>query len=146
MNFEINIIKNNTESIYSYLNKYSDNFTPSLRGRINLSAFSEKIYSSAIQFWIKYNNEPIAFAACYFNHPQKKFGYITTISVVEDFQNKGIGIKLLNKIIVYAKSNQFKEIRLEVFNRNEKAINFYLKHGFTVLEQKENTMILYLIC
>jgi glycosyltransferase involved in cell wall biosynthesis/GNAT superfamily N-acetyltransferase len=142
MSFDIEIIKKSKESIYLYLNKNSDYFIPPLRDRINVLSFSEKIYSFALQFWIHFDNEPIAFAACYFNNPQKDFGFITTISVIKPYQNIGLGVKLINHIVTFAKQNQFKEIRLEVSNENTSAVAFYFKYGFNILERKSNSMIL----
>ena len=57
---------------------------------------------------------------------------IIGIAVEEGYQRRGIGYKLLQRIIEEAKKNNIKTISLEVDETNEKAINFYKKNGFVV--------------
>lgn len=142
MNYVIAIKKKSKDKVFAYLNKYSNNFTPPLNERVDLLSFSLKIFNHATQFWLTYKSEPIGFAACYFNNPDKKFGYITTISVVDSWQGFGLGVKILKKILSFASLNEFEEVRLEVYNTNKKALKFYLKNGFNVIETRTNSMIL----
>ena len=57
---------------------------------------------------------------------------IIGIAVDKNYQNKGIGGKLLQEIINTAKKNNVLSISLEVDEFNEKAINFYKNKGFVV--------------
>lgn len=52
-------------------------------------------------------------------------GYIAGIFVKEDMQNKGIGKQLINKC-----KNKYNNLTLRVYERNKKAINFYIREGF----------------
>lgn len=56
--------------------------------------------------------------------------YIAGIFVKEGVQSKGIG----NQLIAYAKHNKQK-LRLNVYQKNKKAIQFYLKEGFQIQEE-----------
>ena len=58
---------------------------------------------------------------------------IGNICVKPEYQNKGIGTAVLKEIIF---ENKDKNIRLQVFKTNEKAINLYKKMGF---EKEEET-------
>lgn len=62
--------------------------------------------------------------------------YIAGIFVSNKMQSKGIGKKLLN----YCKNN-LDELVLDVYQKNERAVQFYLREGFVITEEKidENT-------
>jgi len=51
-----------------------------------------------------------------------------------DKQHKGIGTKLLKKVLDYTKKNKFKKMILTSYPEMEIAINFYKKHGFKIVE------------
>lgn len=52
------------------------------------------------------------------------------ISVAKDYWNKGIGSRLLENIIVFARENDFHSIDLQVRSDNKSAIHLYEKYGF----------------
>jgi ribosomal protein S18 acetylase RimI-like enzyme len=52
------------------------------------------------------------------------------ISVYENFRGQGIGKKLLNALISFAKESGFKSIRLDVINTNPRAKKLYEKSRF----------------
>jgi len=57
-------------------------------------------------------------------------GNILMISVKKEFQNKGVGRKLMNRFEKLAKKEGVKAIYLEVSEKNINAIDFYKKLGF----------------
>ncbi|WFA07827.1 N-acetyltransferase [Tissierella sp. Yu-01] len=59
--------------------------------------------------------------------------YIAGLFVSNQYQNEGIGSKLLEK----CKEN-YPILRLDVYAKNLKAINFYKKHGFKIEKEKVN--------
>lgn len=52
------------------------------------------------------------------------------IAVVKEYWNQGIGSRLLEKILNFAKYNEFKIIDLQVRSDNLSAIHLYEKYGF----------------
>ncbi len=54
------------------------------------------------------------------------------IAVSPEFQNKGIGRKLLDAAYDWGKKNGKKKLSLRVLSTNEAGINFYLKCGFLI--------------
>lgn len=62
--------------------------------------------------------------------------YIEGIFIKEEYQNKGVGSKLLNYI-----KNLYNELYLNVYKNNDNAIKFYKKHNFNIIKEKidENT-------
>lgn len=62
--------------------------------------------------------------------------YIEGLFIDTNSQNKGTGTTLLNKV-----KREKKRLTLNVYKKNKKAINFYKKNGFIIIEEKfdENT-------
>ncbi len=59
-------------------------------------------------------------------------GTIVQIAVHPDIQRSGVGSELINEMKKDAFAKRARNITLEVRVSNEKAINFYKKHGFKV--------------
>lgn len=52
------------------------------------------------------------------------------IAVAEEYWNKGIGSRLLENILVFARENSFEVLDLQVRSDNARAIRLYEKFGF----------------
>ncbi len=65
---------------------------------------------------------------------------ITNVAVKKDKRKKGVAKQLLKEAIKDAKSEQIKEIMLEVRESNEAAIFLYEKLDFKVLQNEKNTI------
>jgi len=60
-------------------------------------------------------------------------GYIAGLFVSQQFQSCGIGSKLIETC-----KTRYSALTLDVYLKNEKAIKFYIKHGFRIQYKKEN--------
>ncbi|MFV0441011.1 MAG: GNAT family N-acetyltransferase [Lachnospirales bacterium] len=58
-------------------------------------------------------------------------GYIAGIFVLEQFRSMGIGYKLLGTI-----KDEYEELTLKVYDKNTRAINFYLKENFKIIRSE----------
>ena len=56
--------------------------------------------------------------------------YLDDFCVDSNYRNRGIGTKLVEWIINYAKENDFDNLKLHVDENNIKALSFYNKSGF----------------
>lgn len=63
---------------------------------------------------------------------------IFTIAVDKDYREDGIGSKLLEHVINYARENKANEIWLEASTKNIAAINLYKKYGFEIQSTRKN--------
>lgn len=91
-----------------------------------------------------YETFPEGFWVCEFNH--KIIGFlvgnkinndlakILMISVLETYQNRGIGNQLLLNFLGEIIKHNIKKVDLEVSTKNIKAINFYKKYGFEIVD------------
>ena len=69
-------------------------------------------------------------------------GYITNIAVLKKYRGRHIGSKLMEKVLIFAKSNNLDFISLEVRASNEIAIKFYEKYKFRKEGIRKNFYIL----
>lgn len=63
---------------------------------------------------------------------------IFTIAVDKAYQNFGIGSKLLDHLVAWAKDESVKKIWLEVSTKNQAAISLYQKFDFKVMGLRKN--------
>tara|TARA_R110000782_G_scaffold35544_6_gene84978 strand:+ start:19383 stop:20531 length:1149 start_codon:yes stop_codon:yes gene_type:complete len=124
--------KSTLYQIEKHLERCKDEFTPSLDTYVNLTQYSEKIYLHADRFERFENNKLIGLIAIYDN-PEKSYGYITNVSVEGKYQGVGISSSLLKECINYFRNKGFCKINLQVYKTNKKAISFYKKNNFKVL-------------
>jgi GNAT superfamily N-acetyltransferase len=56
--------------------------------------------------------------------------FIDSMSIVQDYQRKGIGTELINQVKIFAKTKNINRLNLYVWDLNIKGIKFYSKLGF----------------
>ncbi len=61
---------------------------------------------------------------------KKDYIYLKSILINKNNQNSGLGTLLLNRLILYAKSKNFKKLKASVQNANNKSKEFFKKNGF----------------
>ena len=130
----------NENEIISHLWNCNRSFCPTLSERVDINAYGRKIYQKAVTFEAWKNDELIGLVAAYFN--DKASAFITSVSVTENNMQSGVASELLRRCIEYAKELHFREIRLEVYKDNEKAIRFYRKFNFISIEDQNNLLLM----
>jgi ribosomal protein S18 acetylase RimI-like enzyme len=69
-------------------------------------------------------------------HPVKytqHYLHISTLIVAADFQGQGVAQRLMDTAVAFAKEHNLSQLRLNVYDFNQRAITFYEKEGFTTL-------------
>ena len=61
--------------------------------------------------------------------------YVHRLAVDPQFQNKGIGKKLMDYAEDFAKKNNFISVRLDTFSKNKNNMRFYERRGYKRLEK-----------
>ena len=142
MNINYKIDSASERDINNHLNRCDGDFIPKLSSRVNINDFSKKIAEKTTTFEA-WNGQILAgMLSAYFNNPEIKTGYINNISVIREYVGNGIASKLLDMCIDYAKEYSFKEVRLEVFKDNIRAIELYKKFGFRIFKNNNDFMIM----
>ena len=131
-----NITQLSAPDIYDYLKNNENLFVPPFSGRLDLKSYSKKLHKYAVHFCAFDYNRLVGLIACYFNDPTKKIAFISSGSVVKEFQKMGIFSALLSLVRNYGVLNQFNNLQLEVFSENQNAIRIFQKLGFEDFDRK----------
>ena len=116
--------------------KYSDSLKP-LGKTINIyfEYFKAELKKKNSSVFIAEEKKPVGIIIATYFKPLRiskfsKKGYISNLFVDEEYRNKGVGKKLLNKSLKWLKDNKVKYISLEIHLENKAALKFYRKSGF----------------
>lgn len=132
------------DEISSHLTRCSGNYFPPLVTRVNISDYSLKIRSNAITFEAMSGGKLEGLVAAYFNDDAGREGFITNVSVTEQFTGRGIATVLLRECIRYASENNVERISLEVSEESTVALRLYERIGFNRSEEKEGVVTMFL--
>jgi len=82
-------------------------------------------------FIVKVGNKAVGFAYAYdlLRPDKKKMLYLHSIGLLPDYQNQGLGTKMLEYIIKYAEKHDFSECFVITDKGNESACHVYEKLG-----------------
>ena len=64
--------------------------------------------------------------------PKPKELYIEGIAVTDFEQGKGVGTKLFDELMIFARSQGFERVTLQVIDTNPRALKLYERLGFTI--------------
>jgi len=126
------------DDVIIHLQSCDDQFIPSLSTRLDINKYATKILENANTFEAWVDEELVGLIATYCNSPDRIVAYITSVSVLQKFHNKGIASQLLLNCIDTILGIGFKSMQLEVDISNERAIRFYTKHGFSTFSHEGN--------
>jgi ribosomal protein S18 acetylase RimI-like enzyme len=116
--------------VFAHLQNANESFIPKLSEKTDIAAYSKKIVENSFTFEAWINGELAGLIAAYFNDTKNYSGYITNVSTLKKYAGKGIASQLMKMCIDYAAEHKFSEISLEVFNKNNSAIQLYKKNDF----------------
>lgn len=123
--------------IYKHLKAVSPFFFPPLEGRVDIEEYANKLFTYAEREEVYYNEELTGFIAYYYTEGEKE-AFISNVSVLPDFKNKGIASSLLRKVKLFLRNKGVYKISMEVTN-NSSIIDFYRKSGFDLDKEIDNT-------
>ena len=83
---------------------------------------------------VKLNNELIGYAHIDYDNDKYWFG----ICIINEFQGKGLGNKIMDYIFNHNKIKDISEIYLSVDKDNYNAIQLYKKHNFNIIDQSHS--------
>lgn len=128
------------DTILTHLNHCNNQFVPALSTLVSLEVYAKKMADYAVLFEAWADEKLIGMVAMYLN--EQKYGYITNVSVYDEYGGKGIAKQIFVNLMEYAKANNISEIKLEVSEINIPAINLYKNFGFESIEEKNNQIIM----
>jgi GNAT superfamily N-acetyltransferase/SAM-dependent methyltransferase len=119
-------------------------FVPPLSNRVVINEYAHKIAEKAVRFEAWQDGKLVALVAVYCNRGDEKTAFITSVSVLPEWQGRGIASQLVANAVEHAHALGFVRIELEVDNQNNAAASLYRKHGFSTDMASGQTTIMYL--
>lgn len=120
-------------SLTEYVWAQDKDFVPSLSGRVNIDAWTEKVYKNGSVIIVLYERTVVGAIFFYANDELDKVGYISYLSVSRELRSQGIASELL--ALCFAKSRELGMTKIGVHTHNPKALRLYLRAGFDIKEQ-----------
>ena len=142
MNIEYKTGVASQNEIYIHLLDCDRYFIPTLSDKVKISEYSEKIFKLAINFEAWDINKLIGLVSMYVNEESTSSGYITNVSIINEYKNRGIASNLLKKCIKYSKDINLNWISLKVNTKNVSAVNLYNKFNFMEEKHKNSSSFL----
>jgi len=138
--------KTSEVDIVKHLRACDADFVPPLSGRVEVKDYAQKIASNATRFEAWSGGTLVGLVAAYCNDYESRIAYITSVSVLKAWTDKGIAARLVGKCVEHAKVLGMRQISLEVASDNTPAIRLYEKNGFVAGKANASfiTMDLYL--
>lgn len=92
-----------------------------------------KDIENAVAYGAFDNNQLVGFIEGYLEEWNNRFRITNLFIFKEEYQNKGIGTRLINKVFKEAKNSNARMVVLETQSYNSKAISFYERNGFEII-------------
>ena len=120
------------EQILELLILYTNRFESLSKCKVNPAELANKYCKNATVLTGRMDKQYVGFCAFYHNDNVNKKAFISMIAVNSSFEGKGYASKLLCSMENMCKEDGMVEILLEVRPNNQKAIEFYTKHGYVM--------------
>jgi len=95
-----------------------------------------------LYFGIFQNGDAVGICDLILNYPKQTSFWIGLLLVNSKLHGKKIGGKLVNAILDSAKLNGYMSAQLGVIDANIKAIAFWERHGFNIVRQSGNIVVM----
>ena len=116
--------------IAEHLRRCDADFIPPLTGRIELDSYARKLASKAERFEAWAGDALVGMVAIYCNDIERHTAFISSVSVLRNWQGQRIASRLLDEAIKHAGAAGFERLELEVDRANANAIQLYEKTNF----------------
>ena len=86
-------------------------------------------------FWIAFDDEDNIIGTIALARHSNTEAELKKLYVRSDYRGRGLSRELYNKVLEESKKEDYRRIFLGTYDKLKTAINFYLKRGFTKIEQ-----------
>ena len=129
-----------THEIVTHLASADASFVPTLSSRVDIQVYAQKLQDCAVRFEAWLDEELVGLVACYCNQPDQGRAFVSSVSVLLQYQGLGIAERLIRHCIKHARGLGFLQMELEVDQRSLPAIALYQKLGFKTLCMDGSTL------
>lgn len=125
--------------ISDFFKEHDDHYFEKLSDRVDIDDYSQKLLENSLQFTLRDDIDLIGLSPCYFNNDKEKVGYISSLTIKEDFRGRKLGSAMIKEIAQFARNKKYNTIMVKIHYDNHISHNFYLKNGFfDFIEDQEN--------
>lgn len=126
----ISVNRATAAEVEAHLRHCSADFVRCLGERVVLADYAQKLAEQSERFEAWAEDRLVGLVAIYCNRPEGGTAFITNVSVLPAWQNRGIAARLVEASIAHARGLGFPGIELEVDRGNAAALALYKKTGF----------------
>lgn len=124
--------KASAAEIADLLLRCDNDFVPPLSGRVEIGSYAQKIAYKTARFEAWVDGALVGLVAAYCNDSECRTAYITSVSVLQDWQGRGTASQLMQQCIANVTMLGFEHIELEVDSENVGAVRLYEKMSFVI--------------
>ncbi len=117
-------------SIAAHLRLCNADFVPRLSDRVDVDAYSAKLIENAARFEAFAGTELVGLVAAYCNDSSRQVAHVSNVSVLRQWQGRGVAHELLQLCVRHASNLGFARMELQVGIDNTDAIRLYARAGF----------------
>lgn len=128
------------DEVYRLLKDKSGAFTPPICDVMNIEIYANKLAEHANFLICRDDIETVGFTAYYKNENVSQL-YVTLVCVDETWQRSGLGTMMFSKLAGLS-TDGWHSIGLEVNKHNIKGLNFYIKQGFLIEEDRDKKYLM----
>lgn len=118
------------EQIAAHLEACDASFVPRLSARVSIAAYAAKIHQRALRIEAWSGQTLVGLVAAYVNR-ESRGGFVTNVSVLEDYRRAGVATALLGRLIEHARGAGLAALSLEVSAGQPGAARLYESLGFS---------------
>jgi ribosomal protein S18 acetylase RimI-like enzyme len=132
--------RSSAAEVAAHLLRANAAFEPPLSSRVDIRTYAQKLHDRAVRFEAWLSEELVGLVASYCNQPDEGKSFVTSVSVLPEWQGQGIAGRLMRKCIEHVRVLGFGQMELEVDQRSLPAVVLYQKLGFNTLSSNGSTL------
>lgn len=129
------IVDEDETRLFKFLCDVDSIFIPNLSARVNIREYAIKLRENAENIFACRDEEDVGACSIYCNF---ETAFISSFAIKPAFMRMKIGSTMMRQAICRAKELECKKVRLEVYQDNLVALEFYEKCGFSKIKQNED--------
>ncbi|MBQ8261306.1 MAG: GNAT family N-acetyltransferase [Lachnospiraceae bacterium] len=137
-----NVVIKDKSEISKLMHQFKDSLYNKTLSEAQIEQLAHRYANNGEFYLLKEGQTEIGFVSFYCNDLIKKISFISMIVVKKERQGKSYGNELIKIVENVSIMNGMTKVRLEVDIQNERALKFYQKKGFKIVEEKESSRIM----
>jgi ribosomal protein S18 acetylase RimI-like enzyme len=113
-----------------HLEECDTEFVPQLSVRTDIRGYANRLATRSTRFEAWHQAELVGLVAAYFDGAEDRSGFITSVSVLRQWNRMGIASRLISQCVERARESGLERVRLEVGRDNLAAITLYERMSF----------------